>query len=90
MSALAAAVDALFLAFAILLIARVLLSWVPMTPRRQGARAAVGVLHRTTDWFLGFFRRFVPTIAGLDLSPAVAILALGVLRIVVAGALSGV
>ena len=89
MNGLANALDALFLSFTILVISRVLLSWVPLSPRSRSLRAVLGVLHRATDWFLAPFRRFVPTIGGIDPSPAVAIIALGLARALVVGTLAG-
>lgn len=86
-AALASAIDAVFVVFTLLVIARVVLSWIPITAR-GGSRAAFTVLLRATDWFLGYFRRFVPTIAGIDPSPAVAVLALGLVRTAIAGALA--
>lgn len=89
MNGLANALNALFIAFSVLVIIRVLLSWLPLPPRGAGLRAVLGVLHRATDWFLAPFRRFVPTIGGIDPSPVVAIIALGLARTLVVGTLAG-
>lgn len=57
-----------------LLIARILMSWVP-----EMERTAVGrLLYRLTEPYLGIFRRFIPPLyfggAGIDFSPIVAFL----------------
>ena len=49
-----------------------LLSWVP--PR--GNYPAVSLLYDLTDPVLGFFRRFLPPVGGIDLSPLLALFAL--------------
>ena len=50
----------------------VVLSWV--APR--GYNPAVKLLHDLTDPLLGFFRRFLPPMGGVDLSPLLALIAL--------------
>ncbi len=50
----------------------VVLSWV--APR--GYNPAVKLLNDLTDPILGFFRRFLPPMGGIDLSPLVALIAL--------------
>lgn len=89
MSGLASPLDAIFVAFTFLVIIRVLLSWLPLAPRSGPLRAAIGTVSRSTDWFLTPFRRVVPTIGGIDPSPAVAIIVLGLARTLVVGALAG-
>ena len=65
-----------------LIIAWCLLSWIPL---REGSilgdiSAALG---RLVDPFIGLFRRFIPPIVGIDLSPVIAILILqGLQRLV--------
>jgi YggT family protein len=66
----------LFLSFyTYVLIARVLMSWVPDVERTSFGRA----LYKITEPYLGIFRRFIPPLplggAYLDLSPIVAIFA---------------
>lgn len=50
----------------------VVLSWV--APR--GYNPAVKLLHDLTDPLLGFFRRFLPPMGGVDISPLLALVAL--------------
>ncbi len=89
MSSVASAVNAVLVAFTFLVIVRVVLSWLPLRPHRSTVRAVIDILHRTTEWLLGFFRRFVPMIAGIDPSPTVAILALAAIRAVAGGVFAG-
>lgn len=90
MSGIARLVDVMFLAFALLVVLRVLLSWLPEPMPRSTVRAITDAVKRATDWFLAPFRRFVPVVGGLDLSPAVALVTLGIvhsfaLRLVLGG-----
>jgi YggT family protein len=61
-----------FIAFAlyILILARILLSWFPISPWHPVVR----VLRAIVDPILRPFRRLLPTLGGIDLSPLVAIL----------------
>lgn len=73
-SALADGVNALFTLYGWAIIIRVLLSWVNPDPFNP----IVQFLDRATDPYLGLFRRFIPPIGPLDISPIVAILILNV------------
>jgi YggT family protein len=68
----------LVLAYQIIIIARVLLSWFPLQPGTVMARVN-GVLLRVTEPVLGPLRRLLPRMGMLDLSPLVAILLISVL-----------
>ncbi|KKZ10953.1 MAG: membrane protein [Candidatus Synechococcus spongiarum 15L] len=59
--------------FSLLLLLRVLLSWFPGLPWENPVLAALAAI---TDPYLNLFRRFIPPIAGLDLSPILAFLSL--------------
>lgn len=78
-------VDLLFQAFYILLLIRVILSWVPSIDHRH---PAVQFVHRVTSPVLGPIRRVVPPVGGLDISPLVAILLLIVAQRLVVGLLT--
>lgn len=66
-------VDAVFNIYYLMLIARVILSWLPHPP----ASRAVEVLHAFTDPLLSAVRRVIPpTSMGMDFSSVVAILLL--------------
>jgi YggT family protein len=70
---LVALANLLFQAFYVLLLLRVILSWVPgIDPRHP----AVQFVQRTTAPVLAPIRRLLPPAGGLDLSPMIAILLL--------------
>ena len=69
-------VDNLFTVYILIVLIRVLLSWVPMTPVRRVPRAIYEFVHDTTNTFLGLFRRVIPPLGPIDLSPMVAIIVL--------------
>lgn len=69
-------VNALFLVYTICILVRILMSWVTIAPMRRWSRAIVEFLHDTTSWYLNFFRRFIPAVGPLDLSPIVALVVL--------------
>lgn len=62
--------------FELAIIARVILSWFPLS--NGGARQVMDVLVRITEPVLGPVRRVLPSFGGLDLSPIVVILVLNV------------
>ncbi len=83
-------VDALFLVYLVLILIRVLLSWVPRMPYNVYLRAAVRFVEETTDPYLNLFRRVIPPIGGrLDLSPIVAIFVLVIAQGLSVGAIRG-
>ena len=86
-------VSALFLVYLVLILIRVLLSWVPRMPYNPYLRAVVGFIEETTDPYLNLFRRVIPPIGGrglaLDLSPILAIIVLVVVQAIVVGAIEG-
>ena len=86
-------VGALFLVYLVLLIIRVLLTWIPRLPYNRALRATVGFIEEVTDPYLNVFRRFLPPIGGggfaLDLSPILAIILLIIVQRVVVGLIGG-
>ncbi|NLG27882.1 MAG: YggT family protein [Chloroflexi bacterium] len=60
--------------FNVALIARVLLSWFPLDRSNPTLDSVVRVLYAITEPVLGPIRRAVPSVAGLDISPVLAIL----------------
>jgi len=73
-------------ALTLAIIARALLSWFP------GVRAltpVTGLLDRATDPVVGPIRRRLPTFGGIDLSPLVAVLLIGVVESLVLNVLAG-
>lgn len=69
-------IDKLFLIYTLMLFARILCSWVP---ELQNTRF-MQFISFYTDPYLNFFRRFIPPLGMLDLSPIVAFLALSFLE----------
>jgi YggT family protein len=86
-------VGAVFLVYLILIIVRVLLTWIPRMPYNRTLRAAVGFIEEVTDPYLNVFRRFLPPVGGgafaLDLSPIIGIILLIIVRQVVVGLIAG-
>ena len=86
-------VSALFIVYVILIFARIVISFVPRMPYRPWLRAVLDFITETTDPYLNFFRRFLPTIGSggfaLDLSPMIGIIVLFVLDAVVVGLIRG-
>ena len=61
----------------LLILARILMSWLPMAGINiDPYNPIVRFLVQVTDIFLEPFRRIIPPIGGLDISPIVAILVL--------------
>jgi YggT family protein len=86
-------VGALFLVYIILILIRVLISWIPRMPYNPSLRAVLDFISETTDPYLNLFRRILPPIGGggfgLDLSPVIGIVVLYVARALVVGAIEG-
>lgn len=74
------AVEQLFNLIQLVLIVRILLSWFPNI---NWWDQPFKLLHDITEPILGPFRRIIPPIGGLDLSPLVAFLVLGIVQSVV-------
>jgi len=86
-------VGALFLVYIILILIRVLLSWVPRMPYNPALRAVLDFISETTDPYLNLFRRVLPPLGGggfaLDLSPMIGIIVLFILRGLVVALIQG-
>jgi YggT family protein len=86
-------VGALFLVYLILIIIRVLLTWIPRLPYNRTLRAVIGFIEEVTDPYLNLFRRFLPPIGGggfaLDLSPILGIILLIIVQRVIVGLIGG-
>jgi len=86
-------VSALFLVYIILILIRVLISWIPRMPYNPALRAVLDFVTETTDPYLNLFRRIIPPIGGggmgLDLSPMIGIIVLFILRGLVEGLIAG-
>ena len=86
-------VAALFLVYIILILIRVLISWIPRMPYNRALRMVLDFVTETTDPYLNLFRRIIPPIGGgglgLDLSPMIGIIVLFVLRGLVVALIAG-
>jgi YggT family protein len=86
-------VAALFLVYIILILIRVLLSWIPRMPYNPTLRAVLDFITETTDPYLNLFRRIIPPIGGggigLDLSPMIGLIVLIILRGLVVALIAG-
>jgi YggT family protein len=76
---LASIIDLLFTILELLVFARVMLSWLPISPWHPVARW----LRRIVDPILRPFRRVLPSFSGIDFSPLLALAVLYVLQQVV-------
>lgn len=86
-------VAALFLVYIVLILIRVLISWIPRMPYNPALRRVLDFVTETTDPYLNLFRRIIPPIGGggfgLDLSPMIGLIVLIVLRSVVVALIAG-
>ncbi len=89
MSAVITYVNALFIVFTIVILLRILLSFLTIVPVRRSTQAVYDFIIDTTEWYLRIFRRFIPPLGMFDLSPIVAFIVLGILQVLVTNILSG-
>jgi YggT family protein len=86
-------VGALFLVYAILILIRVLLSWIPRMPYNPALRGVLDFVTETTDPYLNLFRRVIPPIGGggfgLALSPMIGLIVLFILRAIAVSLIAG-
>jgi YggT family protein len=84
-------VNALFTVYFIMIIARILLSWIPRIPYNPILSAVINFITEVTDPYLRLFRRILPPVGGggfaLDLSPIIGIIVLVILQSIVVGAI---
>jgi YggT family protein len=67
--------------YVLILFVRIILSWVSMawTPPAS-LSPVIGVIYDVTEPVMGFFRRYIPPVGGLDLSPLVIFLLISVIQ----------
>lgn len=86
-------VAALFLVYIVLILIRVLISWIPRMPYNPALRRVLDFVTETTDPYLNLFRRLIPPIGGrglgLDLSPMIGLIVLFILQGLVVGLIEG-
>lgn len=73
-------IDKLFFVFFLLVLIRMLLSWVPNPPYSGFGRTVFDFFHQTTEWYLAPFRRLIPPLGMIDVSGIVALIVLMVAR----------
>jgi YggT family protein len=74
-------ISLIFDILSLLILARILMSWLPMAGIRiDPYNPIVRFLIDTTDIFLEPFRRLIPPVMGMDFSPIIAILALSMIQ----------
>lgn len=74
-------IEAIVFLYQMVLLARVLISWVQVDPYHP----AVQVLYQLTEPVLQPIREFLPPTAGLDLSPLIAMLLIQLVGSVISG-----
>ncbi len=88
-SDVAAYVSALFLVYTVLILANILISWLPRIPYNRWLRTIIDFVGDTTNPYLNLFRRLLPPVGGrgvaIDLSPILGLLVLFVLRGLIVG-----
>src|SRR5699024_9185439 len=88
MAGLAFTIQMLVQIISIMILIRVLLSWAPMAGIRMDPyNPIIDFLYRTTDIFLEPFRRVIPPIANMDLSPIIAMIVIQMVGEIVVRAL---
>lgn len=86
-------VSAIFIVYVILILANILISYVPRMPYSRWLRAVLDFVTDTTNPYLNIFRRLIPPVGGggfaLDLSPIIGLIVLGVAQAVIVGLIRG-
>ena len=79
----------LAIVYLVLIIVRILMSWFPRIPYNRWLHAFLDFVTETTDPYLNVFRRFIPMIGPIDVSPIVAIIVLQVVARIVSDLIRG-
>jgi YggT family protein len=86
-------VGAIFLVYTLLIIAYILSSMFfafgGRVPYSRWSSAVLGFLRDVCEPYLGFFRRFIPPLGPIDLSPIVAIFVLNIIARIITGVIAG-
>jgi YggT family protein len=86
-------VGAIFLVYTLLIIAYILSSMFfafgGRVPYSRWSSAVLGFLRDVCEPYLGFFRRFIPPLGPIDLSPIVAIFVLNIVARIITGVIAG-
>lgn len=73
-------INLLYNALFILILARVILSWVRVSPYDQTWGPLVQFVHQATEPLLAPIRNILPSMGGLDISPIILLLGIRILR----------
>lgn len=82
-------VDTLIWIYTLLIFVRILMSWIPRMPYNQLLNTVVRFVEDVTDPYLELFRRFIPPIGMVDISPIVALLVLRIVGGIVVNLIAG-
>jgi len=86
-------VNTLILVYVVLIVIRILMSWIPRMPYNRWLNMVLTFVTDVTDPYLNLFRRFIPPLrigpGALDLSPTVGLLVLVILGPILAGLIRG-
>lgn len=67
--------------YQIILLIRIILSWVAMAGRSPGSfGGATRIIYDLTEPVLGFFRRMIPPLGPLDISPLIVFILIGIVQ----------
>ena len=80
-------VDNIFNFFYLLIILRIFLTWIPSINWDQQPIKSV---REVTDMYLDVFRRFIPSVGGLDFSPIIALIVLQIIQVLVTNVVASV
>ncbi len=76
-------INLIFRIYWIILLIRVLLSWIPHNPQNP----IIKFIYEITQPVLGLFQRFIRPVGGFDFTPIIAFFALDIVRMVLIGLL---
>lgn len=75
--------------YTILILIRILLTWVPNMPENRALRMVVQFIEDVTDPYLAIWRKIIPSFGGIDFSPIAAVFALNIVGGIVISAVHG-
>jgi YggT family protein len=86
-------VNTLIFVYTILIIIRVIMSFIPSIPYYRGLDMVLTFVRDVTDPYLNLFRRFIPPVrlgpAALDLTPMIAIFVLAIVGSILVSLIAG-
>ena len=89
MIALANTINIIFRILSFLILARVILSWVRVSPWHPTWGPVVRFIYQVTDPIMEPVRRIMPPMGGLDFSPIIVLFGLDIIRVLVVNLLVG-